>query len=180
MTEQQNSFNHRVHNDQSGLANSVVQAGKIFGDIHFHAALSESPDYPYEPGYEDDIETPEPVYLTVEEFVTKRFVPMYRRVLGDEFRWCSHWWDHAEAIAILTGLWHSWETMRLQPGTGMVTWYRDFLYPLLPIMMGPNGPFAMCSEYEHRPVDEALCIPAPDGYWDIPDRSSESVTDGQD
>jgi uncharacterized protein DUF4913 len=37
---------------------------------------------------------------------------------GREFRWCAQCWQHAEAIARLTALWHSWEAMRLQPGTG--------------------------------------------------------------
>jgi len=164
-------LNDNNSNYQSGKARNVVQANHIFGGVnhhHYYYGVAQEVEYPYEPGYRSDAETPDPVYSDVEEYVTKRFLPMFPRVLGGEFRWCSHWWEHAEAISLLTGLWHSWEVMRLEPGIGIVAWYRDFLYPLLPMLMGPNGPFAMCSEHEHNLVDQAFNVPAPDGYWDTP------------
>ena len=51
----------------------------------------------------------QPVYGSVQEWVTSHFLPMFRRPLGGEFRWCAQWWQHAEAITRLTALWHSWE-----------------------------------------------------------------------
>ena len=91
----------------------------------------------------------QPVYSSVEEWVTSHFLPMFRRPLGGEYRWCAQWWRHAEAITRLTALWHTWEALRLQPGTGMATWLRDHLDHQLPVLLGRTGPFSMCSEDEH-------------------------------
>jgi hypothetical protein len=91
----------------------------------------------------DDVlgsEDPEPAYLAIEDWVSGYFLPMFRRTLGGEFRWCHQWWQHGEAISRLTALWHSWEVLRLQPGTGIATWYRDYLDQQLPILMGARGP----------------------------------------
>ena len=97
----------------------------------------------------DGTPAPQPVYSSVEEWVTSHFLPMFRRPLGGEYRWCAQWWRHAEAITRLTALWHTWEALRLQPGTGMATWLRDHLDHQLPVLLGRTGPFSMCSEDEH-------------------------------
>src|SRR5260370_36612311 len=70
---------------------------------------------------------PHPMCRSVEEWSPRQFLPTFRRPLGGEYRWCRDWWRHAEAIIRLTALWHSWEALRLQPGTGMATWLRDHL-----------------------------------------------------
>ncbi len=111
-------------------------------------------------------ETPEPVYTAVEDWVIDYFLPMFRRTLGGEYRWCGHWWRHGEAISRLTCLWHAWEVLRLQPGTGIATWYRDHLDHQLPILMGARGPFYQCSETAHREPREAEAMPAPGDWWD--------------
>ena len=108
---------------------------------------------------------PLPVYGSVQEWVTSHFLPMFRRPLGGEFRWCAQWWQHAEAITRLTALWHSWEAMRLQPGTGMAIWLRDHLDHQLPVLLGRSGPFSMCSEDEHIDPRQARTQQAPDGWW---------------
>lgn len=104
---------------------------------------------------------PEPVFPSVEAWVTGHFVPIYRRALGGEFRWCAQWWLHAEAIIRLTALWHSWEVMRLQPGTGIAVWLRDHLDHQLPVLLGRSGPFSACSETEHDELREARLSAAP-------------------
>ena len=113
---------------------------------------------------------PRPVYGSVDEWVTSHFLPMFRRSLGGEFRWCAQWWQHAEAITRLTALWHSWEAMRLQPGTGMAAWLRDHLDHQLPVLLGRTGPFSMCSEDEHIEPRQAHTRPPPDGWWDLGQR----------
>jgi Domain of unknown function (DUF4913) len=120
------------------------------------------------PGTEpaDDAEAPEPVYTAVEDWVIDYFLPMFRRTLGGEYRWCARWWQHGEAISRLTALWHAWEVLRLQPGTGIASWYRDYLDHQLPILMGARGPFYQCSETAHREPREADVIPAPEEWWD--------------
>jgi hypothetical protein len=113
-----------------------------------------------------DTEAPEPAYSAVEDWVIDYFLPMFRRTLGGEYRWCGQWWEHGEAISRLTSLWHAWEVLRLQPGTGIASWYRDHLDHQLPILMGARGPFYQCSETAHREPREAGSMPAPDHWWD--------------
>ena len=119
---------------------------------------------------EDDL--PEPVYARVQDWVSEHFIPMYRRPLGGEFRWCPQWWRHAEAITRLTALWQSWEAMRLQPGTGTANWLRDHLDHQLPVLLGRSGPFAQCSEDEHIEPRIAAADPPPPGWWDAGEQPS--------
>jgi len=118
-----------------------------------------------EPATAEDTDPPRPVYQGVEQWVTGQFLPMFRRPLGGEYRWCRQWWRHAEAITRLTALWHAWETMRLQPGTGIAAWLRDHLDHQLPILLGRTGPFAQCSEDEHIEPRQARAERAPPGWW---------------
>lgn len=111
---------------------------------------------PTPPADQEDL--PEPAYFSVQDWVTEHFLPIYRRPLGGEFRWCPQWWRHAEAITRLTALWESWEAMRLQPGTGIANWLRDHLDHQLPILLGRGGAFAQCSEDEH--IDPASPQPS--------------------
>ena len=111
---------------------------------------------------------PEPVYAEVEDWVTGQFLPVYVRPLGGEYRWCAQWWQHAEAITRLTALWHAWELMRLQPGTGIAAWLRDHLDHHLPVLLSRSGPFAQCSESEHIEPRQARADQAPPGWWAIP------------
>ena len=121
---------------------------------------------------------PEPVYTALEDWLTDYFLPMFRRTLGGEYRWCYQWWRHGEAISRLTALWHAWEVLRLQPGTGIAAWYRDHLDHQLPILMGARGPFCQCSETAHRDPREAAAAPAPPGWWDISDDGGPGTAPG--
>jgi Domain of unknown function (DUF4913) len=112
---------------------------------------------------------PEPVYTALEDWMTGYFLPMFRRALGGEYRWCGQWWQHGEAISRLTALWHAWEVLRLQPGTGIATWYHDHLDHQLPILMGARGPFCQCTETVHREPRQAAAEPAPPGWFDTDD-----------
>ena len=71
------------------------------------------------------------------------------------------WWRHDEAVSRLKALWHAWEVLRLQPGTGIGTWYREHLDHQLPILMGARGPFYQCSETVHREPHEAAARSLP-------------------
>ena len=108
----------------------------------------------------------EPVYHAVEDWVIDQFLPAFRRTLGGEFRWCAQWWKHDEAVSRLIALWHAWEVLRLQPGTGLGVWYRDHLDHQLPILMGARGPFYQCSETAHREPRETVVEVAPGDVWD--------------
>ena len=120
---------------------------------------------------------PQPRYDALEDWVTRQFLPTFRRPLGGEYRWCRQWWRHAEAITRLTALWHTWEALRLQPATGIATWLRDHLDHQLPILLGRTGPFAHCSQDEHIEPKQAETDHAPPGWWD-PARTSRSCLPG--
>ena len=122
---------------------------------------------------------PQPVYGGVEEWVTGQFLPMFRRPLGGEYRWCRQWWRHAEAITRLTALWHSWEALRLEPGTGIASWLRDHLDHQLPVLLGRAGPFAQCSEDEHIEPRQARASQAPEGWWDASDPEEPATAPGE-
>lgn len=108
---------------------------------------------------------PAPFYSRVEDFVDGHFVPLISRPLGGEFRWCAQWWRHAEAISRLTAVWHAWEALRLQTGTGIGIWYRDHLDHQLPMLLGARGPFFQCSPEEHIEPGRLRTEPAPPGWW---------------
>jgi uncharacterized protein DUF4913 len=128
----------------------------------------------------DDEEAPEPVYGAVEDWVHGQFLPMFRRPLGGEFRWCHEWWRHAEAITRLTALWHSWEMLRLEPGTGIAVWLRDHLDHQLTVLLGRSGPFAQCSEAEHIEPRQAKASLAPEGWWDTGDLADPGAASAGD
>jgi hypothetical protein len=129
-----------------------------------------------EAGERDRENPPEPVYSSVEDWVTSHFLRVYVRPLGGEYRWCAQWWQHAEAITRLMALWHSWESMRLQAGTGMAAWLRDYLDHHLPVLLSRSGPFAHCSEAEHISPREALVEPAPPSWWPGDDSQHDLTT----
>jgi hypothetical protein len=113
-----------------------------------------------------DPPVPEPEFDQLEDWVTEYFLPMFRRTLGGDYRWCGQWWRHGEAISRLGALWHAWEVLRIQPGTGIATWYREHLDHQLLILLGARGPFYQCSEQAHREPHQPTADPAPTGWWD--------------
>lgn len=107
----------------------------------------------------------EPVFRNVGEFVIYRFLPMYCRPPGN-VRWCAEWWRHAEAVSRLSALWHSWEVLRLEPGTGMALWYRDHLDPQLNILLSDAGPFGGCTPEQHHAPTPLPSAPIPDDWFE--------------
>ena len=89
------------------------------------------------------------LFLSVDDWVEAYFVPVFRRPLGGEFRWCAQWFDHAEARERLDSLWRSWEALRVDEPAGMATWLTSLLDPQLPILMGARGPFHECTLERH-------------------------------
>ena len=122
-------------------------------------------------------DVPQPEFDRLEDWLTEYFLPMFRRTLGGEYRWCRQWWRHGEAISRLNALWHAWEVLRTKPGTGMGIWYREHLDHQLPILLGARGPFYQCSEDTHREPHEPAADPAPDGWWDEPGMPSDAADD---
>ncbi|MFF8766971.1 DUF4913 domain-containing protein [Nocardiopsis dassonvillei] len=145
-----------------------------WGDPAVRAALAtEAPDVNAavagvnggDPEGEDE-PAPEPVFKNVEEFVRLRFLPVYIRPEGGQFRWCKEWWRHAEAVSRFQALWHAWEVLRWEAGTGMAVWYRDHLDFQMGILLGDNGPFRECTSRRHQDPRPLPADPAPDGWFE--------------
>jgi hypothetical protein len=95
--------------------------------------------------------TLQPVFADVNGWVTGRLIPLLERQPGGQLRWCASWWAHPEARSRFEACWRAWETLRMEPTTGMSVWYRDHLDPMLTAVMSANGPFAACTLDRHMP-----------------------------
>ncbi|MET8454332.1 DUF4913 domain-containing protein [Streptomyces sp. NPDC005209] len=84
-------------------------------------------------------------------------LPVYGREVTSMAPWCSRWWEHPEAVAVMHGLWLAWGEMSdtgSESGmSGPAGWHRDFLNPTMQNLRDPAGPFAGCKPGSHRPKD---------------------------
>src|SRR5260370_404619 len=108
-------------------------------------------------GTESDV--PLPAFESVEDWIDSYFLPMFRRPLGGQYRWCARWWAHAEAVSRLTALWRAWEALRPAPATGIRDWCRAHLAYHLPILLGPDGPFCQCDGSGHQELRPFPAVP---------------------
>ena len=109
----------------------------------------------------------EPFYGSLVEFVEEFFVVAFARTLGGQTAaWCTHWWDHTEAILRLEALWRTFEAARLEPVAGMANWLGGQLDRHLPVLLSGTGPFGQCRPDAHRPPDPLPVSPAPSGWFD--------------
>jgi Domain of unknown function (DUF4913) len=95
-------------------------------------------------------DTNEPIFQSLEEWVGKWLLPLYRRELDNRSTtFCVQWWRHPETYYRLDALWKSWEFMRLKPGTGTAVWMKDYCDPHMAVLMSSNGPMSGCTLKKH-------------------------------
>lgn len=111
--------------------------------------LGDAPALPDEGGEFDDAvveldaepgTAAQPVFQNVGEWVEAYALPHWRRD-RTKHKWDERWWEYTEALTVLESLWRSWEQLRLDGMTGMAVYMRDFFYPLMTTLTGPDGPF---------------------------------------
>ena len=99
------------------------------------------------PGWDDEGgEEEEPLeyyYPNAGAFVHQFMIPTFRKHFNDRLHWCTEWWKHPEALAVLTAMWDSWEHSRQDPWR-MAAWFRDVAYPLFDRITSEQGPFVGC------------------------------------
>jgi len=103
----------------------------------------------------DDDSTPsgpvavKPCFGSVEAFV-EGFLSLATELrTGGPVAWCPKWWAHPQAVMRVSALWRAWETLRLEPGTGMSTWWTLHFDPHMRALVdAERGPFAFCGR-EH-------------------------------
>ncbi len=90
----------------------------------------------------DEAAAPTLAYPNAGAWVNGWLLPHYRRELGgSKRRWDPNWWHYEEVGGALEALWQAWEHLRLEPGTGIAVFYRDYLYPIMDQLTAPDGPF---------------------------------------
>ena len=117
---------------------------------------------------QESTEAPEPVYPNADAWVRDIFVNIAEFKYGtsagraDGRRWCSRWWGHPYALDRLESLWRAWEALRLDPGTGLSTWYRDHFTPAVDELTASDGPFHRCGPDRHENIQQVPALPAPE------------------
>lgn len=112
-----------------------------------HLELVERTPAPPAPATEESVQRFAALPVFVEEYV----VPNWVHHLGDNYagRWCSRWWEHAEAITRLEAVWEAFEVMRLQPPPSLSTWLRDHFDPHMRMLTDLHGVFHRCDVDKH-------------------------------
>ena len=135
-------------------------------------APEPEPEAEPEPEPEPEEEPRKLHHARLDLFVEKYIAHTYRREVSrpgteGKIRWCSQWWDHAEAVGRLDALWMAWEEMRLGEGSEMAAWWTQFADPLMAALFDPEGVFKYCSVSDgHRPSMKVLpTVPAPQGWF---------------
>lgn len=96
-------------------------------------------------------EAPALAFPSLPEFVNDFLLEVAVRHLAPERgRWCVQWWDHEEAVLRLESLWDAFEALRVEPGTGLAVWIRDYLDPTMGALTGENSPFRKCDHREGK------------------------------
>jgi hypothetical protein len=116
------------------------------------------------------------VFATLQEWVEKWLLPVYRRsVDGHAMTWCREWWRHPEAYLRLDALWRAWEYLRKQPATGMAVWLRDYCDPHMAVLLSESGPFKGCEPERHSPYELAPLPTLAPPEWETVSRTYEGL-----
>lgn len=106
-------------------------------------------------------------YPNAEAWVNGFMLPHFRRrPNAGPFRWDPRWWAYEESGTVIEGLWEVWEQKRWEGATGILDYFRDYFYPLLRELTGPEGPFWAYDPPKCKvPPEMWLAVPAPDGWF---------------
>ncbi|GAB93457.1 DUF4913 domain-containing protein [Gordonia rhizosphera] len=122
-------------------------SSELFADEDFDDDDDDFDDDDDEGTDTDEEHEPQPEFGSVYEFVDTHLVRIYARKVThkQDRRWCPRWFEHPEAVSRLEALWRAYEALRLDPATGMSTWWRDHADYHMKMLMAPDGPFEACS-----------------------------------
>ena len=121
-------------------------------------------------------------FANVWDFVYRWLRHMYKRPTGPTlpFRWDSDWFRCPEVVSRLTEIWRVWEMARVDSGSMMAVWWRDFCDPAMDRIMNPDGPFRSSAEKTgqgeplgcNRPPDGQFIDERTGGHYHIPEDDS--------
>lgn len=113
-------------------------------------------------GQPDRPDSAKPYFANAAEWVEHWLVPHYKRNPKTHL-WDERWWEYTEVIAVFEALWQAWEFLRQDSMTGPAVFFRDYLWPCMRELTGPDGPFWKTAEITERSLPEpwaALTPPA--------------------
>jgi hypothetical protein len=111
---------------------------------------------------------PENLYPDVAAWVVDFLAPLYAHEWNEmdrEWKWCSRWWLHTEAVVRLEAMWKAWELLRLDPGTGASTWLMQHADPAMAALTSPTGTFRRCKPDQHKAYDPLPLEDPPAGMF---------------
>ena len=111
---------------------------------------------------------PENLYPNVAAWVAGFLAPLYAHEWNEmdrEWKWCSRWWLHTEAVVRLEAMWKAWELLRLDPGTGASAWLLQHADPAMAALTSPTGTFRRCKPDQHRAYDPLPVEDPPAGMF---------------
>ena len=111
---------------------------------------------------------PENLYPNVAAWVAGFLAPLYAHEWNEmdrEWKWCSRWWLHTEAVVRLEAMWKAWELLRLDPGTGASTGLLHHADPAMAALTSPTGTFRRCKPDQHKAYDALPTDPPPPGLF---------------
>ncbi|QXJ25898.1 DUF4913 domain-containing protein [Actinomadura graeca] len=85
--------------------------------------------------------------LALDQWVRGILIPTYITGISPRQPWCTHWWDHPEALARIHALWLAWQELTDETvggHTGPSLWHRDHLDDTMRRLRSHDGPFATC------------------------------------
>lgn len=87
------------------------------------------------------------LYPTLDAFVRDFLITGYSRHINGNARvWAGRWWEYPEAVSRLGAMWRAFEHLRLDPATGLSTWYTDHADPHMRVLLDKDGPFGSADE----------------------------------
>lgn len=108
---------------------------------------------------------PETYYPHAQAWVVEWLLPHYRRSPKTR-RWDPQWWRYEEVATLLESLWETWEQMRWEGATGMVVFFRDYLWPVMDVITSDTGPLWQYNATRNREVPDTWATElAPEGYF---------------
>ena len=94
----------------------------------------------------DEEAAPAPAFATLEDFV-QWICEVYRRqVNGVTHVWNGEWWKSTEVVMRMDAMWRAFEALRLDPGTGLSSWWRDHADYHMSVILSPDGPLYYYTE----------------------------------
>lgn len=114
-----------------------------------------------------------PRFANAAEWVEQWLIPHYKRNPQTHL-WDDRWWEYTEVIAVFEALWQAWEFLRTDSMTGPAVFFRDYLWPAMRELTGPEGPFWRTKGITERALpDPWNTTPAPAGMFRAADHPDE-------